>query len=143
MAVNGVSYANPYAGYVNFEGRKDHKKDFVRPKHPGLICPPEIEAANRKRQAKVIASAAGIVTAGVLAFVFRGKIKNAYRAVKPFVKNAGAKIVEYGKKGFKKAKVLAKKGVSFIKPAIVKAKDVAVSAFKAVKGLFTKAKVKV
>jgi hypothetical protein len=141
MAVNSVNYANPYAGYVNFEGRKDHKKDFVRPKHPGLICPPEIEAANRKRQAKVIATTAGIVTAGVLAFVFRGKIKNAYQAIKPYVKNAGAKIVEFGKKGLEKAKNLLSKGTNAIKPAAEKVKTVAVKAFNAVKGFFTKAKV--
>jgi hypothetical protein len=139
MTVNGINYTNTHAGYVNFEGK--NKKDIHYPKHPGIICPPEIEAQNRKRQIKVAATALGLITAGVLAFVFRGKLRNMYDAVKPTIQSAKDVVVDYGKKGIEKARDLFKKGVEFAESTINKVKNLITDTLKAVKNFFTKPKV--
>ncbi len=81
--------------------------------------------------AKVAASAVGLIAAGVLAYVFRGKIKATAPKVTQFAKDAWQNCKDFAQKGYGKVKpyidkTLTKgkevidKGVNFVKPYVNK-----------------------
>jgi hypothetical protein len=141
MAVNGINYANPYAGYVNYGGKNNSKSASLGCSGRGIICPPEIEEANRKKRAKVATAAVGLVGLGVLAFVFRGKIRGAVDAAKPTLQNGLETAKNYANKALEKGKDYATRAVKFAEPYVAQAKTAVINAWKSVKGFFTKAKV--
>lgn len=78
--------------------------------------------------AKVAATAVGLVAAGVLAYVFRGKIKaalppkaaafveNVWKNCKEFANNGVNKVKPYVDSALTKGKELYNRGVTFVKP---------------------------
>ncbi len=67
--------------------------------------------------AKVAASAVGLIAAGVLAYVFRGKIKGAAPKVTQFAKDAWKNCKDFAQKGYGKVK-------PYIDKALTKGKEV-------------------
>jgi hypothetical protein len=141
MAVNGINYVNPYAGYVNFNGSKNNTTSASKPINFGsvghsCIYNPAQEEANKKA-AKVL-TALGLAAGAALAFVFRGKIKG---AVQPYIQKGINIVKPYVTKAVEKGKAVIGTVTKAVEPYVAKAKTVATNAFNAVKGFFTKAKV--
>jgi hypothetical protein len=144
MAVNGINYANPYAGYVNFNGSKNNTTSVSKPINFGsvghsCIYNPEKEEANKKSSR--ILTALGLAAAAALAFVFRGKIKGAVETLKPYIQKGVEAVKPYVTKAVEKGKAVIGTVTKAVEPYLAKAKTVATNALNAVKGFFTKAKV--
>lgn len=132
------------------KGRIDPTKDkvFIDPKtgelttiKPGLIDPKAEE--KRAEAGKRAAGLLGLIGAGVLAFLFRGKIKGGVakfiKAAKPFIKNLLAKGKGLVQKGIGFVKPAITKAKNFVKPVLTKIAEVAVKAKNALLAIFKKA----